>query len=357
MKKKNTLVCSLMIGLGLAFFQKGNAQNATDHVLQWEHVQPRMRVIIDNDFSGDPDGLWQLAHHLLSTSVEIRGIIGSHLRPGDGFDRSDQTATNAKNKVLELMKIMKLEGKYPVYEGSNIGLANDSVPQVSEAARAIVREAMREDTKLPLYVVCGAGLTDLASAFLLEPKIADRLTMIWIGGPEYPELATPPPGYTSLEYNLRIDLLAGQVIFNKSSIPIWQVPRNMYRQALMPYSSMVLKVKNKGPLGEYLVSSLERVMDMGVRYGFNIGETYVVGDSPLVLLTALQSSFEPDPSSSFYVLRPSPWITDQGIYQTNHKGRNIRVYTFLDNPLLLDDFYSKLELFHQINKSSSPQNP
>ena len=321
------------------------AQNSPN-VMGWDKVQPRMRVIIDNDFSGDPDGLWQLAHHLLSPSVEIRGIIGSHLRPGDGFDRSDQTATNAKNKVLEVLDIMGLEGQYPVYAGSNVGLTNDSTAQVSEAAKAIVEEAMRTDTKQPLYVVCGAGLTDLASAFLMEPKIAERLTLIWIGGPEYPELATPPPGYTSLEYNLRIDLLAGQVIFNKSEIPIWQVPRNMYRQALMPYSSMVLKVKNKGKLGEYLVSSLERIMEMGARYGFNIGETYIVGDSPLVLLTALQSSFEPDPSSSFYSLRPSPLINDQGLYEVNHKGRNIRVYTFLDNHLLLDDFYSKLELFH-----------
>lgn len=32
---------------------------------------PRARVIIDNDFSGDPDDLYQLVHHLLSPSVEI----------------------------------------------------------------------------------------------------------------------------------------------------------------------------------------------------------------------------------------------------------------------------------------------
>ena len=49
-------------------------------------VKPRMRVIIDNDFGGDPDGLFELVQHLLSPSVEIRGIIGSHLKPGDGWD-------------------------------------------------------------------------------------------------------------------------------------------------------------------------------------------------------------------------------------------------------------------------------
>ena len=51
---------------------------------------PRMRVMVDNDFGGDPDGLFQLVHQILSPSVEIRGIIGSHLKPGDFFDPSSK---------------------------------------------------------------------------------------------------------------------------------------------------------------------------------------------------------------------------------------------------------------------------
>jgi len=310
-------------------------------------VQPRMRIIIDNDFGGDPDGLFQLVHHLLSPSVEIRGIIGSQLRPGDGWDPSKETATHAKKKIEEVLAIMNIGKQIPVYEGSNFPLENDSTAQKSEAANAIIKEALRDDTKLPLYVVCGAGLTEIASAYLLEPKIAKRFTLIWIGGPEYAELAPPPPNYTSLEYNLAIDLKAVQVVFNKSSIPIWQVPRNVYRQVMMPYSSLLLKVKTQGKIGEFLTASLEKIMRMAVKYNFNIGEVYITGDSPLVLLTALQSTFEPDPSSSFYALRPSPKINDQGLYEVNQSGRNIRVYTHVDVQLLLDDLYSKLVLFNQ----------
>src|SRR3954453_1061259 len=55
---------------------------------------PRYRVVSDNDYSGGPDGLFQLAHLLLSPSVDVRAVIGSHLAPGDPFDPSDQTATN-----------------------------------------------------------------------------------------------------------------------------------------------------------------------------------------------------------------------------------------------------------------------
>ncbi len=328
-----------------AFCQKNSSQIFPDSL-----VQPRMRVIIDNDFGGDPDGLFELVQHLLSPSVEIRAIIGSHLRPGDGFDPSNETATHAKEKVEEVLSIMNLTNVYPVYQGSNFPLKNDSTPQHSEAAEAIIKEAMRTDTKLPLYVVCGAGLTDIASAWLMKPEIAKHLTLIWIGGPEYPELATPPPHYTSLEYNLGIDLKAGQVVFNKSTIPIWQVPRNAYRQVMLPYSSLLLKVKTQGKIGQYLAANLERVMKMSIKYNFNVGEVYIIGDSPLVLLTALQSSFEPDPSSSKYVLHQAPFINDQGLYEVNHSGRNIRVYTQLDTPLLLEDLFSKLALFNQNNE-------
>lgn len=345
--RKQYLISFLFCVLStIAFSQSDTAHKKTGSIFSEELIRPRMRIIIDNDFSGDPDGLFQLVHHLLSPSVEIRAIIGAHLKKGDGFDRSNETAANAKKKVEEVLSIMNLGKTFPVLQGSNLALLNDSMPQRSDAAEAIIKEAMRTDTKLPLYMVCGAGLTDIASAYLLEPKIADHLILIWIGGPEYPELASPPPGYTSLEYNLAIDVKAVQVIFNRSAIPIWQIPRNAYRQALMPYSSLLLKVKTQGKIGRYLTNSLEAVMKMSIKYNFNIGETYIVGDSPLVLLTALQSSFEPDPSSSFYALRPSPLINDQGLYEVNHKGRNIRVYTHLDMPLLLDDFYSKLSLFN-----------
>lgn len=328
-----------------------NAQTATPKkssgLFADDVVKPRMRVIIDNDFGGDPDGLFQLVHHVLSPSVEIRAIIGSHLKPGDGFDPSNETATHAKQKAEEVLKTMNLEKVYQLYQGSNFPLENETAPQKSDAATAIVNEAMREDTKLPLYIVCGAGLTDLASAYLMEPKIANRLTLIWIGGPEYIDLAPPPPGYTSLEYNLGIDIKAGQVVFNKSAIPIWQVPRNAYRQVFLPYSSLLLKVKPQGKIGEYLTAELERVMKLTLKWNFNIGELYIVGDSPLVLLTALQSSFEPDPSSSKYALRPAPLINNQGLYEVNNAGRNIRVYTQLDVPTLLEDFYSKLVLFNR----------
>ncbi|WP_090465677.1 nucleoside hydrolase [Mucilaginibacter sp. OK268] len=308
-------------------------------------ITPRMRVIIDNDFGGDPDGLFQLTHLLLSPSVEIRAIIGTHLNARDGFDPSKTQADNAAKKAHELLSVMKMDGKIPLIAGSNTGMPNDSTPVKSDAVDFILKEALRTDTKLPLYVLCGAGLTEIASAALTKPEIAEKLTLIWIGGAEYSGLALPPPNGSAVEYNLNIDIFAARALFNRSQVNLWQVPRNVYRQALISYAELATRIKPNGEIGKYLFNTLENLIGRLQKYKFNIGETYVLGDSPLVLLTALQSSFEADPSSSDYMNNPCPIITSSGVYQSNPSGRKIRVYQHIDTRLMFGDFFSKLELF------------
>lgn len=340
MLMKVITACLFFVGLNMT---TANAQ--TNNIFDTSIVKPRFRVIIDNDFGGDPDGLFQLVHQMLSPSVEVRAIIGSHLNAHDGFDPSKTQADNAAKEATEILKLMNLAGKVPVIAGSNAAMTNDSIAVKSEAVKFIIKEAMRTDTKAPLFVVCGAGLTEIASAVLTQPEIAKKITLVWIGGPEYSDLAFPPPNYSNPEYNLNIDINAAKVIFNKSSISIWQVPRNAYRQCLLSYAQLLLNVKTKGAVGKYLAGKIEAITKRLNNYGLNIGETYVIGDSPLVLLTALQSSFEPDPSSSKYAIKIAPTINDRGDYQFNEKGRNIRVYDMLDTRLMFDDFFAKLELF------------
>lgn len=301
----------------------------------------RIRVIMDNDFGGDPDGLFQMAHHLLSPTVEIKAIIGSIQYP-DGFYGYPGHASYSAQMARELLSVMDLDTVYQVYEGANVRLADTVTPQQTKAAKVIIKEAMREDSK-PLYVVCGAGLTNIASAYLMEPKIADRLTLIWIGGTEYEGLAWPPPGGSkNWEYNTGIDINACRVIFNQSQIPIWQVPRNAYRQALFSYAELIYQVKDKGATGAYLV---ERLDDLMIRSNRSLGEAYALGDSPLVLLTALQSSWEVDPSSSKYVHRPAPTVDEKGLFHENDSGRIIRVYDHLDVRLMFGDLIAKLALY------------
>ena len=206
-------------------------------------------------------------------------------------------------------------GDVPVLRGSDGGLADHHTPAASDGVDAIVAEAMRDDVEAPLFVTCGAGLTALASAWLTERRIGSRLTLIWIGGSEHAGHAEPPPGEGPLEYNLAIDPIAAQVVFNHSDIAIWQVPRNVYRTVLASRAELLVRMRACGPLGRHLFDALGAVAGMTARHGIHLGETYILGDSPLVLLTALQSSFHADPASSAFVATPCPRILDSGEYE------------------------------------------
>lgn len=299
----------------------------------------RYRIICDNDYAGDPDGLFQLAHHLLSPSVDVRLVIASHLAAGDPFDPSGHSAAHGCQLALDVLDLLGRRDQVPVRPGSERPLTDRHTPQPSPASEAIITEAMRTDTDLPLFATFGGGLTELASAYLQEPRIAERLTAVWIGGPEYPDLATPPPGASHPEYNLAIDPIAARVVFD-SPIPLWHVPRDCYRQALASIAELRAHVGSAGPLGAYLYRKL---CDVPHLLGTDrLGETYVLGDNPLVLLTALQSAFQPDPSSSRYVVRPAPRINDDGSYTPRTDSRPIRVYTHVDVRLMLADLYAKL---------------
>lgn len=302
--------------------------------------QRRFRVICDNDFSGDPDGLFQLAHHLRSPSVEVRAIIGSHLHADEIWAKSEHQATDGANKARELLGVMGLTGKVPVHVGSEKAMVSAFVPARSAAVDAIIAEAMRDDP-LPLFYCAGAGLTDLASALLIEPRIAKRLTLVWIGGPEYPGLGLPVPGGSPGEYNITIDVAAAQVVFNRSDVAIWQVPRNTYRRMLFSMAELQA-MKENGGTGAWLAGQISGLSEAAAKMGLKVGEAYALGDSPLVTLTVLQSAFEPDPSSSDYAVVPAPTVQDDGTCRPNPKGRPIRVYTTIDTRLTFGDMLAKL---------------
>ncbi len=310
-----------------------------------KYVAPHARIISDNDYSGDPDGLAQLAHHLLSPSVEMRAIIATRMgimRDDTGHDFTPMI----DSAVQYSQETAALCGRtdVPVLRGALHRLPDAQTPVESEGARFIVAEAMRDDVDTPLFVCCGAGLTEIASAYLMEPRIAERVTLVWIGGYEHDETAPRGPGAGDLEYNLSIDLLAGQVIFNQSGMRIWQVPRNVYRQCMTSRSELLVRLAGNGPLGDYLMQKIGLISERFSGFGVPLGESYVLGDSPLVLLTALPTMMESEISSSDWTDLACPRILDSGRYEANPAGQTIRAFSRVDNRTMLEDFFAKVTL-------------
>lgn len=304
-----------------------------------------MRVIIDNDLGGDPDGLFQLAHFALSRSISIPLVIGSHYRDFGAADLVPQKGQVSADKARELLRFVPKDRRPTVVAGENAALKSGADLPRTATTEAIIREAMRNDASTPLFYAAGGSLTDIALAWKAEPKIGKRLRLLWIGGAEHPDLAPPPPGPAEPEYNFSLDPVAAQIIFNESDIEIWQVPRNAFRQMLFSRTE-IEDLGQASPLGRYLSGQVadtnERLSQNLPKFIFSEGEVIGIGDSALVTLTALQSAFQPDTSSSIYSVRPTPRLLPDGSYAPNPAGRPMRVYTLMDASLTWRDMEAKI---------------
>lgn len=285
--------------------------------------KPSARVIIDNDFAGDPDGLIALAHQLLSPKTRTTLITTTALDPSFApGELKTRAAAKGREVALELLRRGRFRSAPPVITGSEFPVKPD--PAANAAAHAIVAEALRDDP-LPLIFTCGGPLTNLAAALRIAPEIARRMSVIWIGGGNY-----PAGGW---EYNLSVDADAARHVIEHSAIPLAQVPQGAYRQ--MAYSNAALRtaLRPLSPFAAWLYDSFTTPPEF-----IDVGGSWPLGDSPLVLLSAIT------PESSGAVDRLGRRINPDMTYGAELPGRTIKVYERLDARLCFDDFFALMQL-------------
>lgn len=284
----------------------------------------RARVIVDNDFAGDPDGLVALAHQLLSPRTQVTLITSSFLSAEFSLPgvNTGKTAAQGRDIAVDLVKQLKLPAAPRIIAGPETAMSAARAP--GEAARAIVAEAMREDP-LPLWFTCGGPLTNLAEALLIEPRIADRMKVVWIGGGGYPD--------GGWEYNLSMDAEAARAVVERSNVPLWQVPQPTYRQMQISVAEMATDMRPISPFSRWLYDRFTSPPDF-----VDLGGGWPMGDSPLVLMTAL------NPQSSVLREMPARRITDKFGYGAVIPGRTITVMEEVDARFIHADFLARLKL-------------
>jgi purine nucleosidase len=283
-----------------------------------------IRVITNTDAKNEADDQYAIVHTLLSPRFDNRGVIAAHF----GDKKTKTSMEDSYDEVIKVLDLMKFDRSL-AFEGAPHKIPDEKTPVPSPGAELIIKEAMADDDR-PLFVTFLGPLTDLASSYLMEPKIADRLTAIWIGGGTYPN--------GGMEYNLSNDIDAANVVF-KSNIPVWQVPLNVYQLVLVSMTELEYRVRPCGELGKYL---FEQLVEWGhtdwARKPPRTGECWCLGDSPVVGLMLFDH-----PHSYDWV--PAPEFTKEMSYIHSEKNRPIRVYKYIDTRFIMEDFYAKLAMF------------
>jgi hypothetical protein len=267
------------------------------------------RVIVDNDWFGDPDGLVALAHHLLSPANRVVAVTSSFCSPV--FGDLGPSAQHGTALAQELIELVGGPARPPVHTGSERAYADGTT---SPASSAIVAEARRDDD-LPLFLVCGGPLTNVAAALEQAPDIASRLTLVWIGGARVAGAD---------EYNRDTDPRAAELVFGRSELTLWQFPLETYRRCAYSVAELEHDLAGSGRVGRWL---WHRFVALPLPDWIRLGGVWPLGDSPPVLVTALS-----DVSSPYTETRAAP---DGGVR---------RIYTDVDARLLFGDMLAKLRL-------------
>lgn len=302
----------------------------------------KKRVIVHSDIAAEADDQFAIAHHLLTPSEDVVGIVAANFewRFRTIPALKSQHGQSVEKSYAEGQKLLELLGMddVPLYRGALDCITDKEKLPVSDGAAFIVREAMR-DCEEPLYIALQGTLTDLAVAYLTEPKIAGRIAAaIWIGGGSYPD--------GGRESNLQQDVYAAQVLFD-SPMPIWQVPLSTYAGCYLSFAELMTRVMPCGELGKHLCETMFAVNNwygqVPQRMAFPHGETWSIGDQPTVAVL-LQS----EAGSKFHT-ETAPKIGDDMAYTQNPTGKEIRVYDAIDNRLMMEDLFAKLALFSTAN--------
>ena len=275
-----------------------------------------MRIIIDTDAACERDDQHAIAYALLSPEIfDIEGFTAVHNGPG----------TLEKN-FIEIHHILGLAGVsgIPVYRGADGPLPSMEKAVDSEAARFII-ERSKVKGKGELVVLGIGAATNLASAILLDPSIADRVTFAWLGGADW-------PNGNSGEHNALQDIAAVRVLFSADARLKYIPCGNNVMFQTKYHSAKVLR--GVSPLGDYL-----HLLMMTNRWSmdepFNIADLIAVG----VLA---------HPEYANWLSSPAPWIDDQGVYDWSQTFGEISVATGLVEHIygapvpLWNEFYAKI---------------
>ena len=283
----------------------------------------KVRVVIDTDTYNEVDDQFAIAYALMSEArMTVEAIYAAPFHnerssgPADGMERSHD----------EIMRLLQLMRRSPaVHRGSTDYLGPALTPQRNAAVTDLIERAMASTAADPLYVVGLAVLTNVASAMLVEPRIIERIVLVWLGGHalHWPD---------TREFNLRQDVAAARVVFD-AGVPMVLMPcEGVVRQLSTTMPELERFVEPHGELGRFLT---ERVRGHRAEH---VGWSKPIWDmAPVATLI--------DPAWTPTDLVHSPILTDQVTWSVDTSRHLIRVARFVQRDPIFRDFFSKIERF------------
>ena len=305
---------------------KYNQKDQTlDRVSSWKEIYERIcemnkiNVILDTDTYNECDDQFALAYLLKSQdkfNIEAITIapFQNHWIPSNdsGIELSYQEA----KKVCELCD---MDTNNLIFKGAT-NYISKGYNEINDAVTKIIEIALKNEKT---YILAIGAITNIALAVKHEPKIIDKIEIIWLGG------------HTLLnknnlhEANFK-DVEAVKIIFESdvklTVIPCRGVASNLYTTTY----ELEKYIKGKSELCDFLYNRFEKVVSER-----EILPRWRLWDISVIAYMVNKSCFETFETSC-------PDINSDSSYSINSNNRKITMVNYFDVCEIYNDLFNKL---------------
>ena len=283
----------------------------------------KKNVILDTDTYNEVDDQYALAYAMLSPdkvnllAVTVAPFKNSRAKtPGEGMEMS-------YNEAFRIRALVDEKSQIPIYRGSTTYLPDKNIPVISEAAETIVRLA--KESEETLYVVAIGAITNVASALLMAPEIAEKIVVIWLGGHAL-HFAN------NHEFNLYQDVPAAQVVFERAKNFV-QIPcKGMCTEFITTVPELQYHIGGKNALCDYL-------LELTANYN-KTHENTAVWSKVIWDVTAVAAIVAPETLDMVQI--PRPIVTDSENYAFDMGNPHYVYVRRIKRDALYTDLFKKL---------------
>ncbi len=279
----------------------------------------KLNVILDTDTYNECDDQFALAYMLKSQdifNVEAITVAPYSHKKIDVSVKEGQALSY--NEILKICNWLNFDTTNKVFKGSNDYMMN-GYDESNDAINKIIEIALKNDKT---YIMAIGAITNVALAIKKEPKIIDKIEVIWLGGHSFLQK-------DNLEFNFRQDMEAVKTVF-ESNVKLTVIPcKNVASNLRTSIYELNHYLKDKSELCNYLI---DRFYNDGYH---GIQERRVIWDISVVAYLINRNWFKEEMISC-------PKINDDTTYSKTQNRHKITMVNDLDADKIYADLFGKL---------------
>ena len=283
------------------------------------YKKDKINLILDTDTYNECDDQFALSY--LIKSKGLFNIEAITVAPYSHTKR-DLTVRDGQelsyNEILKICNWLNFDTIDKVFKGSMDYIQNE-YNENNDAVNKIIEIALKNDKT---YILGIGAITNIALAIKKEPKIIDKIEVIWLGGNEL-------GNKDNLEYNFRQDVEAVKIVL-ESQVKLTILPcKNIVSTLRIDINTLKENIGNKSELCDYLI---KRFYNDGYH---GIQESRVIWDISVIAYMINKNWFETKEISS-------PNIKEDTSYEMTQNKHNVTFVTKLNRDKIYEDLFNKL---------------